>query len=225
MRSFNRDIYNRNLRDLRSLDKTVFKNTFYSWVMDVANGFPTDQVRVGIVDRNDIIQECFLAFENAWNNLDWDAIHAAQEQEQPAIIWGYLKKSIKLKVRNRLTYIKDGIRTYSVDGNRLGNSVDDFLSILFDSFYEDAISVWEEPVSLYDIERLANGLDEAMRIYLSDNDRRTIEYFYGIDCDKQSLKQIANIFNTNQNNITVRKKRAIAKLNREEVKQIIRKNF
>ena len=225
MRSFNRDIYNRNLRDLRSLDKTILKNTYYSWVMDIANGFPTDQVRVGALDRNDIMQECFLAFENAWNNLEWDAIHAVNEHEQPKIIWSYLKKSIKLKVRNRISYLKDGIRTYSVDGNKLGNSVDDFLSILFDNFYEDAIPVWEEPINLWDIEMLARGLDEAMRTYLTDNDRRTIEYFYGIDCDKQSLKDIAIIFNTNQNNITVRKKRAINKLNREEVKQIIRKNF
>lgn len=226
MKSFNKDIYNRNLKDMRySFDATQEKDSYYTWVMDIANGFPTDQVSVGCLDRNDIIQECFLAFENAWNNLDWDAIQNVSEDERKAIIWSYIKKSIKLKVRNRITYVKDGIRTYSVDGNRLGKSVDDFLSILFDNFYEDSIPVWDEPVNLYDIERLANGLDEAMRVYLSDNDRRTIEYFYGIDCDKQSLKDIAVIFNTNQNNITVRKKRALKKLNREEVKQIIRKNF
>ena len=225
MKSFNKDIYNRNLKDLRSLDKTILKNTYYSWVMDIANGFPTDQVSVGCLSRNDIMQECFLAFEEAWNNLDWDAIHESPEEEQPKIIWSYIKKSIKLRVRSRINYVKDGIRTYGINGSRLGDSVDDFLSILFDNFYEDSIPVWEEPVNLWDIEKLAIGLDESMRVFLSDNDRRTLEYFYGIDCDKQSLIEIAKLFNTNQNNITVRKKRAIDKLRTEEVKEIIRKNF
>ena len=225
MKSFNKDIYNRNLRDLRSLDKTILKNTYYSWVMDIANGFPTDQVSVGCLDRNDIMQECFLAFENAWNNLDWDAIHVTNEEDQPKIIWSYIKKSIKLKVRNRITYVKDGIRTYSVDGTRLGKSVDDFLSILFDNFYEDSIPIWEEPVSLWDIEMLAKGLDEAMRAKLKDNTRVILEMFYGIDTDRMSAKEIADYQQTTPKAVFRKKDEALKKLNCEETIQIIRKNF
>ena len=169
MKSFNKDIYNRNLRDMRhSFDTTQLKDSYYTWVMDIANGFPTDQVSVGCLDRNDIIQECFLAFENAWRRFDWNAIQNVSEDEQKAWIWSYVKKTIKLDVRNSLNYIKDGVRTYGINGSRLGNSVDDFLSILFDNFYEDSIPVWEEPVNLWDIEMLAKGLDEAMREYLSE---------------------------------------------------------
>ena len=225
MKSFNKDIYNRNLRDLRSLDKTILKNTYYSWVMDIANGFPTDQVSVGCLDRNDIMQECFLAFENAWNNLDWDAIHVTNEEDQSKIIWSYIKKSIKLKVRNRITYVKDGIRTYSVDGARLGKSVDDFLSILFDNFYEDSIPIWEEPVSLWDIEMLAKGLDEAMRAKLKDNTRVILEMFYGIDTDRMSAKEIADYQQTTPKAVFRKKDEALKKLNCEETIQIIRKNF
>ena len=226
MKSFNKDIYNRNLRDMRSLDKQEYKNTFYSWILDIANGFSTDQVRVGALDRNDIIQECYLAFEVAWNRCDWDAIHAIRdEDERKAMTWSYIKKSVKLDVRNAINYVKDGIRTYGINGSRLGNSVDDFLSILFHEFHESARSIWEEPVDLWDAEKLARGLDEAMRVFLSDNDRITLELFYGIDCDKQSLKDIAIQMNTNHNAIRIKKMRNLEKLNNEETKRIIRENF
>lgn len=226
MKSFNKDIYNRNLRDMRSLDKQEYKNTFYSWILDIANGFGTDQVAVGILDRNDIIQECYLAFEVAWGNVDWDAIHAIRdEDERKAMTWSYIKKSVKLKVRNALAYVKDGVRTYSVDGARLGKSVDDFLTILFYDFHEDAKSVWDEPTSMWDTEKLANGLDISMRTFLSNEDRIILEKFYGIDCDRLSLKQIAELNQRSHDAIRKRKIRAVKNLNREEVKSIIRENF
>ena len=225
MKHFNNTIYNLNLKDMRSLDKDVHKNTYYSWVLDIADSFVTDQVSVGCLSRNDIIQEAYLAFEVAWSNLDWNAIQGAKEEQHPAIIWAYLKKSVKLKVRNAITYVKDGIRTHSIDGVKLGNSVDDFLSILFNDFHEDCGTVWEEPVSMWDIERLAIGLDKVMEELLAPVEKRTLEMYYGIDCEKVSLKVLADMFNTNQNAITVRKLRSLRKMDNSEAIGIIRNNF
>ena len=225
MKYFNNTIYNLNLKDMRSLDKDVHKNTYYSWVLDIADSFVTDQVSVGCLSRNDIIQEAYLAFEEAWLRLDWDAIHRAPAEQQPAIIWAYIKKSVKLNTRNAINYVKDGVRTYKVNGGRLGDSIDDFLSILFNDFHEDSSPVWEEPVSMWDIERLAVGLDEAMRDKLSNLERQTLELFYGIDCDRVTLKNLSDSMSINQSTLTNKKKRALLKMNNDDVVRIIRNNF
>ena len=223
MKSFNKDIYNRNLKDLRSLDKNELKNTYYSWVLDIASGFPTDQVSVGCLDRNDIMQECFLAFENAWGNLDWDAIHENAINE-PAMVWAFLKKSIKNKVRNRISRFKDGVKVVWNNGINSKN-LDDFLTILFQDFHEDAPQMWPTTPSMWDAEKLHDGLQESMRHSLKDVDRLIVEYFYGIDNEKLTYKKISEIFSLSENTVRKRKQRAVEKLNNEDTKKIIRNFF
>ena len=110
MKRFDRDTYRRNLKDVsQSVSDDPFKiETYLRGAFDIANSFNTDEQASGILDKNDLIQECNYIMCRAWENIDWESVRESKNPQ--AIIWSYLKKTIKLQVRDRVHNQKDGVR-------------------------------------------------------------------------------------------------------------------
>ena len=64
---------------------------------------------IGILDRNDLMQEAYLAFLTAWNNVKWNEVNDAVNPD--AFLWGFLKKSANLNLAKQIRKSKDGVRT------------------------------------------------------------------------------------------------------------------
>ena len=122
--------YNHKVRDLRQADNKIvrfkeemdvlissseFNEKFRGYIEDialykVANGYkfrrPMEYAAVGILDQNDLIQEAYLAFFEAYFKFK----SSKENFENGAAIWAYLKKSTILNFEAQIRAKKDGIR-------------------------------------------------------------------------------------------------------------------
>ena len=227
MKNYDIEIYRMHLRDLPKNDDPFKIETYIKGVLDLANGFNTEEQASGVLDKNDLVQECYLALLEAWENMNWDAIRASDEPQ--ARIWAYLKKSIKLKARERVHNKKDGIRI--PHGKRWEiqetKNVDDFLTQLFppEFFSENAETMgWydDNQITRYDVEQLGIGLDDVMRKYLSSKEQLILEYYFGVDRDQISTKEISKRLDISVSNVKWTKFNAIQKLQNEEVRDYLK---
>ena len=227
MKNFDRYTYQAHLSELPKCEDPFTVECYMRGALDIANGFNTEENAAGILDKNDMIQECYLALVEAWSRLDWDEVKAADEPQ--ARIWAFLKKSIKLKARERVHNTKDGIRiphSKRWDITETKN-VDDFLTQLFppDFFSENDERLGlldDEYIGRYDIMILGEALDDVMRKHLSRNEQIVLESLFGVDRDQRSTKEVAIQLGTNENNIRKIKSRALKQLDTEEVKDYLK---
>ena len=63
---------------------------------------------IGVMDRNDLMQEAYLAFLNAYEQVNWNSIESAKNPE--AELWSYLKKRTILDTNIAIRNNKDGMR-------------------------------------------------------------------------------------------------------------------
>ena len=227
MKNFDRYTYQAHLSELPKCEDPFTVECYMRGALDIANGFNTEENAAGILDKNDMIQECYLALVEAWSRLDWDEVKAADEPQ--ARIWAFLKKSIKLKARERVHNTKDGIRiphSKRWDITETKN-VDDFLTQLFppDFFSENDERLGlldDEYIGRYDIMILGEALDDVMRKHLSRNEQIVLESLFGVDRDQRSTKEVAIQLGTNENNIRKIKSRALKQLDTEEVRDYLK---
>ena len=227
MKNFDRYTYQAHLSELPKCEDPFTVECYMRGALDIANGFNTEENAAGILDKNDMIQECYLALVEAWSRLDWDEVKAADEPQ--ARIWAFLKKSIKLKARERVHNTKDGIRiphSKRWDITETKN-VDDFLTQLFppDFFSENDERLGlldDEYIGRYDIMILGEALDDVMRKHLSRNEQIVLESLFGVDRDQRSTKEVAIQLGTNENNIRKIKSRALKQLDTEEVRNYLK---
>lgn len=92
-----------------------FNNAFRGYIEDIARFKkaggrkfmrPTDYPAVGIMDMNDLYQEAYLAFFEAYKNYK----ESVDNFEDGAAIWSYLKKSTILNFEKSIRANKDGVR-------------------------------------------------------------------------------------------------------------------
>lgn len=188
--------------------------------MDVAHAFLRHEKMVGIQDLNDIISECYMAFWEAWEKVDWIMVYAAKKPQ--AALWSYLKKNIQLNARHRINTHARAIKIPRYKRWEIRNTkrLDEFLWQLFPSghFEENAeeFGVAEDIVP-YDIEQLGFALDDVLSRHLSSYERSIVELSFGIECDKHSMKKIAAIHKRSVSAITSAKNTAMQKLKNEDV--------
>ena len=232
MKNFDIDNYQRHLRDLKESETTdpLLVTTYMRGAFDIANSFNTEEVASGILSRNDMIQECYNALLDAWTNMDWDAIHGADNSR--AKIWAFLKKSIQLKARERIHNTKDGVRIphgkrWEINETK---NVDDFLSQLFpiDWFSEndERLDLVEYGYNTrYDVEQLGLAFNDVFNQTLTQNECFVIETSFGLDCKPQSNKKIAEIMNTSEANVRKIKQRGMEKIKTEEIKDYLKEFY
>ena len=228
MKNYDISLYRKHVGEIVKCEDPYNIECYMRGVLDIAlnpKNFNTEEQASGILDKNDIIQECYVALVNAWGNIDWDAIRGSDEPQ--AKIWAYLKKTIKLDARNAIHDKKDGIRIPHGKRWELNETkdVDDFLSQLFppDFFSEnaEAMGLYEEQITRYDIEQLGIGLDNVMEKHLSSKEKLVLEYYFGVDRPQKSYKYIAKMLNTTESNVRKIKQRGLEALDCQEVKDYL----
>ena len=227
MKNYDRYTYQAHLSELPKCHDPFSVECYLRGTLDIANGFNTEEQAAGILDKNDMVQECYVALIEAWSRIDWDDVKSSDEPQ--ARIWAFLKKSIKLKARERIHNTKDGIRiphSTRWDITETKN-VDDFLTQLFppEFFSENDENLGlldDEYIGRYDIMILGEALADVMRKYLSHNEQLVLEWTFGVDRAQLSTKDIAIRLNMTDINVRKIKSRAIEKLDTEEVKNYLK---
>ena len=201
---------------------------FATWTPKIAITFSREYAAIGTLDLNDLVGIANLHMINAVRNFDWEyEIHVTgikdawikvkdiKPEEQAAVMWKYVKKSVMLKLRNEITMYKDPMRTHRVNGDKRSNApLDNFLTQLFpDYFNEEYYGIIDTSGdSMWDIEQLAVGLEVLMDEVLSFKEKDVLKSFYGIDCDKMSQQVLADYYKMSISSIQNLKFHAVNKL-------------
>ena len=181
----------------------------------------TDYAAIGIMTVNDLIQEAYLAFLEAYSKVDFT--------KDGGEIWSYLKKTTILNLEIQLRGKKDGIRITQYEMFKDGSVNTNVLTGIFGKL-EEMFSKNAEEVSLtkWESDLTCSFLDMHFDEYLDlkKNGKRNLKgierfvmrNFYGLDGPRMSSKEIGSQFGISESTVGVIKKRAINKLKDEESK-------
>ena len=234
-----------NIRKLRETDNKIIKfkeemdvlitsdkfiNEFKGYIEDIAlyktvkgrkYRRSTDYAAIGIMTVNDLIQEAYLAFLEAYSKVDFT--------KDGGEIWSYLKKTTILNLEIQLRGKKDGIRITQYEMFKDGSVNTNVLTGIFGKL-EEMFSKNAEEVSLtkWESDLTCSFLDMHFDEYLDlkKNGKRNLKgierfvmrNFYGLDGPRMSSKEIGSQFGISESTVGVIKKRAINKLKDEESK-------
>lgn len=239
MKWYSHPTYKSHLSQMKSFaDKDPVRSKYIEWPKSIANSFERSYARVGVLDLNDLLQEGYVSFYRAWNNLDWELIDSAPEVEKPAIIVNYLKLNIKNGIRRAIARDRDTIRIpeayYQLkphgdayNGKYDANyQTDIFLTRTFSSFFSHEYLDIVDEVSGYENDRLNTVLNHVMSEILSPFEADVLRKYYGIDepYDKKvPVSEIANWFHKSIIWIKKTKAKALSKMQSEKIKEILTK--
>ena len=223
--------YNKRILNIYEKDLKVSKNNIPTKYFVMANNIAKKQDksygRVGVMDLNDLIQESNVALIKGWGNINWKYIKSVPNKERDSAIHGYLYKTINLELKQNIHNKRDGVRTphqgIMVNGVRSNDSLN-IVTALFPNWFGKQDEFMKE--NLYFIDDYAN---EQLSLFLEDFimrhfktvDYQIITWFYGIDCERKSYKEIAEILNSNHTAVQVRKKRVVDSLKSDHMKDLI----
>ena len=209
-----------------------------AWTPKIAITFSREYAASGTLDLNDLVGIANLHMVNAVRNFDWEReikvpgvkdayvkIKDINPKEHAAVIWKYVKKSVTLKLRNEITRFKDPMKTTWNNGEKAPNApMDDFLTQLFPDFFNEEFTGIIDVIdtSSWEIEQLSVGLEIAMDEVLNFKEKDILKSFYGIDCDKESIRNLAHRYLMSEIGIRKGKDRSILKLQEnKETREII----
>ena len=195
--------------------------TIYKKVKGVKYRRSTEYAAIGVMDVNDLMQEGYLAFLEAYASYK----SRSDNFETGGEIWVYLKKTTILNLERSLRQGKDGIRIpeyAQTDGTNLLTSLFGHLERVF------AHNVMDVAVTRYDTDLTGYFLEVHMDDYLDftktgkrdlmKNEREIIKSLYGIDRAQKTYKEISEDLNISQSTIRKVKERAIKRLKSLESK-------
>ena len=187
----------------------------------------TEYAAIGIMDRNDMIQEAYLAFLEAYANIDWNKVDN-EADSRGAMVWTYLKKTTLLNFERSIRQHKDGIRIpeYIQTGTiTLVTKLFSQLEKVFSNNEADvSITKWETDLAGAFLEV---HMDEYLDLTrngnrdLKKNERDVIKALFGIDQPRKTYKELSDYYDISQSTIRKVKERAIKRLQAEESKEKI----
>ena len=186
----------------------------------------TEYAAIGIMDINDLYQEAYLAFLEAYARYK----ETSDEFEGGGAAWSFIKKTAILNFERGIRGVKDGIRTpdrayfESRNTNILTNIFGNLEEVFRDNVEEVALTKWETDlvgafmdVKMDDVLDLkANGSRNLKGI-----ERDVLKLSFGLDTPRIPLKQIASIYRVSESTVRVIKNRALNKLKDEKSKEEI----
>jgi|TARA_R110000787_G_scaffold24791_1_gene69919 RNA polymerase sigma factor (sigma-70 family) len=207
-------------------DELIIK--FMPLVENLARKFSTSDQASGVLSINDLIQEGNAGLVQAVNNLKIDTIIESADPEKT--IKSFLAKRIKGAIRRAIDINRGNIRIpeYKITEIRKDEGKDKKLVSMFfnqiftsidENFNSDddydpfEVADTSEP---YNIQLLNTYLLSIMEKYLSVKQYEVLRLSYGLDCEKLSAKEIANLLDisgvSNYVRVSEIKKAAIEKL-------------
>lgn len=201
---------------------------FLPLVENIARKFSTTQQASGVMTINDLIQEGSLGLISAVDRILWEKLADVDDVEK--VLKAFLGKRIRGAIRRSIDINRGDMRIPEHKLNEIRKNSDKdrlivqtffnqiFLSIDANSTEDDENSMFQIPDTSepYNIALLNAYLLGIMKQYLNEKEYEVIRLSYGLDCDKHSAKQIADILQINGTASYVRvsqiKKEAIDKL-------------
>jgi RNA polymerase sigma factor (sigma-70 family) len=209
------------------LDRDQLVTKFLPLVEKLARRFSTSQQASGVMSIMDILQEGNYGLCAGVDRIDWDTILDAENQDKR--LKSFLSKRIKGAIRRGIDTNRGSMR---IPEHKLNEIRKDFgedrrmVSLFFNSVFtslddgtpEQQAQAYNIPdnVKEYNKEMLAAYIKSLMLNYLNPKEFQVLRLSYGLDCDKHSAKQIAEILGIKGTSSYVRisqlKKQAIDKL-------------
>ena len=200
---------------------------FLPLVEKLARKFSTAQQASGVMSIMDLIQEGNYGLCAGVNRIEWDTILDAENPSKR--LKSFLSKRIKGAIRRGIDTNRGSMR---IPEHKLNEIRKDFgedkkmVSLFFNSVFTslDAGTIEQQNqaynipdnIKEYNIEMLSAYLKSLMLNYLNHKEFQVLRLSYGLDCNKHSAKQIAEILGIKGSSSYVRisqlKKQAIDKL-------------
>jgi len=206
-------------------DELIVK--FLPLVENIARKFKDSDAANGVVSLSDRIQFGSIGLVKAVDKIQWKQILTSKDPERT--LKSYLSKRIRGAIRRATDANRSGMRLPEHKLNEIRNDFENYKNseLYFNSIFQSIdATVGDEENMLMQIpdnskdpllkEKLSNKLITIMKNNLTEKEYHVIRLSYGIDCDKQSAKEIAHYLNMNGVSSYVRvsqlKKQAIDKL-------------
>ena len=207
-----------------SRDQLITK--FLPLVESLSRKFSTSQQASGVMSIMDILQEGNYGLCAGVDRIDWDTIIEAKDKEKT--LKSFLSKRINGAIRRGIDSNRGSMR---IPEHKLNEIRKDFgedrkmVELFFNSVFTSLDDGTPEQQSAayniaevkgYNKELLAAYVKSLMLQYLNHKEFHVLRLSYGLDCDKHSAKEIAEILGIKGNSSYVRisqlKKQAIDKL-------------
>jgi RNA polymerase sigma factor (sigma-70 family) len=206
-------------------DELIIK--FLPLVENIARKFKDSDAANGVVSLSDRIQFGHIGLIKAVDKIIWKQILTSKDPERT--IKSYLAKRIRGAIRRATDANRSGMRIPEHKLNEIRNDFDNYKNseLYFNSIFQSIdATVGDEENMLMQIpdqsddpmkkENLSYKLRDIMVKHLTEKEYHVIRLSYGINCDKQSAKEIAHYLNMSGVSSYVRvsqlKKQAINKL-------------
>ena len=208
-------------------DTEAVKVRYLYLVENLARKFSTGQAASGILDITDLIQEGSYGLIAAANKINWEVILDSDDPEKTLI--SFLSKRIKGAIRRAIDTNRAGMRIPEHKLNEMRKNLGEdkklvaqffnsiFLSIEEQTENNDMIFQIEDKTEKYNIDLLNSYLRSLMKKYLNKKEYEVLRLSYGLDCDKHSAKQIANILQIQGTSSYVR----VSQLKKQAVQRLI----
>lgn len=206
-------------------DELIIK--FLPLVENIARKFKDSDAANGVVSLSDRIQFGHIGLIKAVDKIQWKTILESKDSERT--LKSYLAKRIRGAIRRATDANRSSMRIPEHKLNEIRNDFEnpDNSELYFNSMFQSIdASVNEEDNMLMQIpsdttdpmkkEKLSYKLRNVMMKHLTDKEYHVLRLSFGINCDKQSAKEIASYLDMNGVSSYVRisqlKKQAISKL-------------
>ena len=200
---------------------------FLPLVESLARKFSTAQQASGVMSIMDLLQEGNYGLIAGVDRINWDTILNAEDKEKT--MKSFLSKRIKGAIRRGIDINRGSMR---IPEHKLNEIRKDFgedkkmVELFFNSVFISLDNGSQEQQNMaynipdkiagYNKEILAAYIKGMMLQYLNPKEFQVLRLSYGLDCDKRSAKEIAEILGIKGTSSYVRisqlKKQAISKL-------------
>lgn len=202
---------------------------FLPLVENLARKFSTSDQASGVLDITDLIQAGSIGLIQAVDKIEWATITESFDPE--TTIKSFLSKRIKGSIRRALDINRGSIKLpeHKLNEIRKNNGEDEkMVAMFFNSIFlsideqigddddENAFYQIPDTTEIYSIASLNNYLTALLQSNLTDKEYQVLRLSYGLDCDKHSANQIAELIGVDGPSAYVRiseiKKQAVQKL-------------
>ena len=215
MKHYNIQNYIRYKKDLEDTIKRIEPKDFHEYTRDelvvtflplvenLARKFATSQQASGVMAITDLIQEGSLNLCKAVDRIDWSMIEDSEDQEKT--LKSFFSKRIKGGIRRAIDINRGQMRLpehmYNEIRKNFGKDKK-MVAMFFNSIFlsidngsrddDDLLYQIEDTSEPYNKEFLCMYLISLLKQHLNMNEFDVLRLSYGLDCEKQSAKEIAS---------------------------------
>jgi RNA polymerase sigma factor (sigma-70 family) len=228
--------YKEDLKRSMPIDKAYSKYTrdeliirFLPLVENLGRKFPTSQQASGVLTINDIIQIGSEALVRAVDKLNWEIVNESEDIEKT--LKSFFSKRIKGAIRRRIDMVRGNIRIPEHKLTEIRKNPKDvaMVQMFFNSIFlsidhnfnnedneDNMMYQIPDQSELYNIGFLNAYLKSLLQKHLNEKEYQVLRLSYGLDCEKHSAKEIAEILNiegvSNYVRVSELKQKAVQKL-------------